>query len=173
MGHLVVVETPDQGRLTQPVGPIALGPTNEAVPRPQRDNSLAYQFTQVYGARKFTRAATPRAMTKGHLMYLAMNRFTVPVDNATAFEELWLSRKSRLNEVPGFVEFHMLKGAEADGTILYASHTVWESEEHFLGWTRSDQFRTAHSKAGDTRKLHQGAPKFEGFTAIQHIAKAG
>lgn len=29
-------------------------------------------------------------------MYLAMNRFTVPLENAADFEELWLSRKSRL-----------------------------------------------------------------------------
>lgn len=104
-------------------------------------------------------------------MYLAMNRFTVPLENAEEFETLWLSRQSRLNEVPGFVEFHMLKGPETDGNILYASHTVWASEEDFLGWTRSDQFRGAHAKAGETRKLHVGAPQFEGFTAIQHIAR--
>lgn len=63
----------------------------------------------------------------------------------------------------------MLKGPEEDGSILYASHTMWESEAHFRDWTRSDQFRQAHSRAGDTRKLHSGAPRFEGFTAIQHI----
>lgn len=103
-------------------------------------------------------------------MYLAMNRFTVPLENAAEFEELWLSRESRLNELPGFVSFHMLKGPEEEGNILYASHTVWETEAHFRDWTRSDQFRTAHSRAGQSRKLHSGAPRFEGFTAIQHIA---
>ena len=103
-------------------------------------------------------------------MYLAMNRFTVPLENAAEFEELWLSRDSKLHENPGFVEFHMLKGPEEDGAILYASHTVWESEAHFRDWTRSDSFRAAHARAGDTRKLHSGAPRFEGFTAIQKIA---
>lgn len=103
-------------------------------------------------------------------MYLAMNRFTVPLENAAEFEDIWLSRESRLHEMAGFVSFHMLKGAEEDGRVLYASHTVWETEDHFRAWTRSDQFRAAHARAGDTRKLHEGAPRFEGFTAIQKIA---
>lgn len=103
-------------------------------------------------------------------MYIAMNRFTVPVANEAEFEALWLGRDSQLNELPGFVEFHMLKGSEADGLRLYASHTVWASEEHFKAWTRSEQFRAAHSRAGETRKLYEGAPRFEGFAAIQHIA---
>ncbi|MBN8291454.1 antibiotic biosynthesis monooxygenase [Rhodobacter sp. NTK016B] len=103
-------------------------------------------------------------------MYLAMNRFTVPAENAAAFEGMWLGRDSRLNELEGFVEFHMLKGPEEDGKILYASHTVWESEEHFRAWTRSQQFRDAHARAGkDGLKLHEGAPRFEGFTAIQQL----
>lgn len=105
-------------------------------------------------------------------MYLAMNRFTVRAENARDFEALWLGRDSHLNEMEGFVEFHMLKGPERDdGTVLYASHTVWDSEESFLAWTRSEQFRAAHAGAGGTRKLHEGHPNFEGFSAIQHIAK--
>ncbi|THH35872.1 antibiotic biosynthesis monooxygenase [Aliishimia ponticola] len=103
-------------------------------------------------------------------MYLAMNRFIVAQDNAAAFEELWLNRESRLNEMDGFRAFHMLKGPETEGKILYASHTVWESEAHFLEWTRSQQFRDAHAKAGQKRKLHEGAPVFEGFTSIQSVA---
>jgi len=102
-------------------------------------------------------------------MYLAMNRFTVPLSNSAEFEELWLSRESRLQDMDGFVSFHMLKGPEEDGMILYASHTVWETEEQFRAWTRSDEFRASHARAGQTRKLHEGAPRFEGFTAIQKI----
>ncbi|WP_295046348.1 antibiotic biosynthesis monooxygenase [uncultured Paracoccus sp.] len=106
-------------------------------------------------------------------MFIAMNRFTVPVENAEAFEALWLSRDSKLNELPGFVEFHMLKGPEEDGRRLYASHTVWASEDDFRGWTRSQQFRDAHARAGDTKPLYDGAPRFEGFNAIQRIGRAG
>ncbi|WP_425038991.1 antibiotic biosynthesis monooxygenase family protein [Primorskyibacter sp. S187A] len=104
-------------------------------------------------------------------MYLAMNRFTVKSENAAAFEDLWLNRESHLHQLEGFVEFHMLKSAaREDGTFLYASHTVWASEAHFLAWTRSEQFRAAHAGARTTSKLHEGTPSFEGFTAIQHIA---
>ncbi len=103
-------------------------------------------------------------------MYIAMNRFTVAAENEADFEALWLGRDSQLTELPGFVEFHMLKGPEDNGLRLYASHTVWASEEDFRAWTRSEQFRAAHARAGTTRKLHEGAPRFEGFAAIQHIA---
>jgi len=106
-------------------------------------------------------------------MYFAMNRFTVPLENADDFEAVWLGRDSHLREMEGFVEFHMLKGPEDEGKRLYASHTVWESEEAFLAWTKSQQFRDAHANAGQTRKLHDGHPRFEGFAAIQHLAKAG
>lgn len=115
-------------------------------------------------------------------MYIAMNRFTVPLANAAEFEAMWLNRESRLGEFTGFVAFHMLKGPEADGMILYASHTVWADEAAFIEWTRSQQFRAAHaSSAGQgrdkpsgtegpvRRKLHEGSPRFEGFTVIQEI----
>jgi len=103
-------------------------------------------------------------------MYLAMNRFTVPAENADDFEQVWLTRESRLNELEGFKGFHMLRGAETDGRILYASHTVWDSEANFKAWTTSQQFRDAHASAGQTRKLHDGHPVFEGFSAIQEIS---
>jgi len=60
-------------------------------------------------------------------MYIAMNRFTVKLENASDFEALWLGRESHLKGLPGFVEFHMLKGSETDGVILYSSHTVCEN----------------------------------------------
>jgi len=40
---------------------------------------------------------------------------------------------SNLKDMAGFVEFHMLKGPEVDGQIIYASHTVWASEDAFRG----------------------------------------
>lgn len=102
-------------------------------------------------------------------MYLAMNRFTVLLENAAEFEDLWLTRESRLKDMEGFVSFHMLKGAEEEGRILYASHTVWQTEDHFRAWTGSAAFRDSHARAGQSRKLHEGAPRFEGFRAIQKI----
>ncbi|MCH2095526.1 MAG: antibiotic biosynthesis monooxygenase [Rhodobacteraceae bacterium] len=105
-------------------------------------------------------------------MYLAMNRFRVPQENETEFEELWLGRDSHLKDLEGFVEFHMLKGALGeDGIRLYASHTIWQSEDHFIAWTRSQAFRDAHANAGGSRKLYDGHPNFEGFSSIQEITQ--
>ena len=39
-----------------------------------------------------------------------MNRFRVAKGSEADFEQVWLSRDSHLDKVPGFVEFHLLKG---------------------------------------------------------------
>ena len=68
-------------------------------------------------------------------MFIAMNRFRVVKGSEEAFENVWLSRDSYLDTVPGFVEFRLLKGLEAEVHTLYASHTVWESRTAFEAWT--------------------------------------
>jgi heme-degrading monooxygenase HmoA len=73
-------------------------------------------------------------------MFIAMNRFRVARGSETAFEEVWLNRDSQLNKVPGFVEFHLLKGPEAEDHTLYASHTVWRTKAEFEAWTKSERF---------------------------------
>ena len=82
-------------------------------------------------------------------MFIAMNRFRVAKGSEAAFEQVWMSRDSHLEKVPGFVEFHLLKGPEAEDHTLYASHTVWESRAVFEAWTKSEAFLAAHSRAGD------------------------
>ena len=101
-------------------------------------------------------------------MYIAMNRFRIAPGRGADFETLWANRESFLNEVPGFIGFHLLKGPEHEDHILYASHTVWESEAHFTDWTKSEAFRKAHANAGApaTKSLYLGPPQFEGFQAV-------
>ena len=104
-------------------------------------------------------------------MFIAMNRFQVVKDATDEFETMWRDRESYLDEVKGFVEFHMLKGPERDDHVLYASHTVWATKADFEAWTVSDQFRRAHSRAPSTRPLYLGHPNFEGFEVIQTLAR--
>jgi heme-degrading monooxygenase HmoA len=104
-------------------------------------------------------------------MYIAMNRFKVLPGAEGDFETLWMSRDSRLRDVPGFVEFHLLKGPEREGHRLYSSHTIWEDYAAFEAWTRSDAFRAAHGGAGNTKPLYDGPPQFEGFEVIQTIGR--
>ena len=68
--------------------------------------------------------------------------------------------------MPGFVEFHLLKGPEAEDHTLYSSHTVWQSKANFEAWTTSDEFRASHARASNTSSnapLYIGHPQFEGF----------
>ncbi len=58
-------------------------------------------------------------------MFIAMNRFKVRKGEELAFETRWRERDTHLHTVPGFVEFHLLKGPERDDYVLYASHTIW------------------------------------------------
>lgn len=108
-------------------------------------------------------------------MYVAMNRFKVAKETAGQFEKLWSERESYLHELKGFQGFHLLRGPEHDDYILYASHTIWRSYADFEGWTKSDQFRKAHARAGgsEIRPLYLGHPEFEGFTAIQEVSADG
>jgi heme-degrading monooxygenase HmoA len=102
-------------------------------------------------------------------MYLTMNRFRIKPGCEAQFEEIWKGRESKLPGVPGFVAFHLLKGPEQDGYRLYASHTMWASEEDFHGWTRSDAFRQAHAGAGSSKDLYAGKPELEVFDSVQSI----
>lgn len=99
-------------------------------------------------------------------MFIAMNRFKVAPGHEDTFEEVWRSRDSRLAEVPGFVEFRLLKGAAEEDHTLFASHTIWASEQDFENWTKSDHFRQAHRNAGDNKPLYLGHPQFEGFAVV-------
>ncbi|TIU64308.1 MAG: antibiotic biosynthesis monooxygenase, partial [Mesorhizobium sp.] len=82
-------------------------------------------------------------------MYIAMNRFKVQNGSEEAFEDVWKNRDSSLSEMKGFREFHLLRGPvnETEGYTLFASHTVWASQEDFVAWTKSENFRAAHRNA--------------------------
>lgn len=99
-------------------------------------------------------------------MFIAMNRFRIALGSEQVFEELWRRRDSYLEEVPGFREFRLLKGPADDEAVLYASHTVWESQEAFQAWTESEHFRKAHAQARAPQGTYLGHPQFEGFEVV-------
>ena len=49
-------------------------------------------------------------------MFIAMNRSQVKKGCEHDFEHVWLSRDTHLGAVPGFIEFHLLKGRSAKNT---------------------------------------------------------
>lgn len=99
-------------------------------------------------------------------MFIAMNRFRIVPGQEDTFETIWRERETYLDEVPGFREFHLLRGPSKDDHTLFASHSVWDSQQAFEDWTRSENFRKAHGKAGGARNVYLGHPEFEGFEVV-------
>ena len=99
-------------------------------------------------------------------MYLAMNRFQIAKGFEAGFEKIWRERDTYLSEVPGFKTFALLKGPEAEDHVLYASHTVWESQEAFDNWTQSEHFRKAHAQASAPKGTYLGHPNLETFDQV-------
>ena len=99
-------------------------------------------------------------------MFIAMNRFKIKLGKEAEFEKIWRDRDTHLDGVDGFKEFHLVKGEKNKEFSLYASHSIWNSKNDFIKWTKSDAFRLAHKNAGQHKNLYIGAPNFEGFEVV-------
>lgn len=99
-------------------------------------------------------------------MFIAMNRFQIALGREEDFVAVWKNRESYLDDVPGFREFHLLRGATTEHHTLFASHSIWESRAAFEAWTHSEAFRNAHRGAGDTKGIYLGHPQLELFDAV-------
>ena len=95
-----------------------------------------------------------------------MNRFKIIKGKEGEFEKVWRNRDTQLGAVPGFKEFHLVKGETTEGYTLYASHSTWHTESDFIDWTKSEAFRLAHKGAGKHSDLYMGHPIFEGFEVV-------
>lgn len=105
-------------------------------------------------------------------MFIAMNRFKVLKDAVGDFEHVWATRESHLDEMKGFVEFHLLRGPEREDHVLYSSHTIWATQDDFQAWTQSEQFRKSHARAPGAKPMTLSHPEFEGFEVIQTVGRA-
>lgn len=105
-------------------------------------------------------------------MFIAMNRFRIKKGGEESFERIWKERDSYLKDVPGFLEFHLLKGPEADDIVLYSSHAVWENRAAFEDWTKSEAFRKAHARAGGGPDIYAGPPQLELFDVVLHQTRS-
>lgn len=101
-------------------------------------------------------------------MFFAMNRFKITAGSEEEFENLWKNRDSRLHEMPGFVEFKLLRGEtnKNQSYTLYVSHSTWEREDDFRGWTKSENFRNSHKDAGQNKAIYAGPPVLETFNTL-------
>ena len=100
-------------------------------------------------------------------MFIAMNRFQVNQGKESAFEEMWRSRESHLNDVPGFVSFSLLRNwitSEAK-TTEFISHSTWRSREDFEAWTNSENFTRGHAQ-GSVQGILAGHPEVSLYETI-------
>ena len=99
-------------------------------------------------------------------MFIAMNRFKIVLGKEKEFEDVWKNRDTHLDGVQGLKEFHLVKGETNDEHTLYASHSIWNSKNDFINWTKSEAFRLAHKNSGQHKGLYLGHPNFEGFEVV-------
>lgn len=99
-------------------------------------------------------------------MFIAMNRFKVRKGEEATFEALWRNREFLLGRVPGFIEFHLLRGPEGEDHTLFSTHTLWNERADFENWTKSEEFRIAHANTGRGMNMVIAHPVFEGFEVV-------
>ena len=78
------------------------------------------------------------------------------------FEEIWQGRRSYLKDVPGFVQFALLK-SEAGGE--YVSHSTWDDRDSFVAWTQSEAFAAGH-RQGSLAGILDDPPRVSTYEAI-------
>ena len=95
-----------------------------------------------------------------------MNRFRIVLGRENEFECIWKNRDTHLENVPGFINFNLVKGDTDEEFTLYASHSTWKSQDDFINWTKSEAFKLAHKNAGQHKDIYIGHPVFEGFNVV-------
>jgi heme-degrading monooxygenase HmoA len=96
-------------------------------------------------------------------MFIAMNNFKVVPGQEAVFEQRWRDRQTYLGDVPGFIEFALLKG-DVEGE--YISHTVWEDRDAFIAWTKSQSFIDGHRQGGSMQGVLQTHPEAKLYDAV-------
>ncbi|MEM7400963.1 MAG: antibiotic biosynthesis monooxygenase [Pseudomonadota bacterium] len=99
-------------------------------------------------------------------MYVTMNRFKIIPGNEEYFLDIWKNRDTFLDEVPGFKQFNLLRGPKTEEYCLFASHSVWESKQAFVDWTKSEAFRKAHANVGEIKPIYLDKPELETFETV-------
>lgn len=94
-------------------------------------------------------------------MFIAMNVFRVKPGQEAEFERIWRERDSHLGDVPGFVQFALLRGEDGE----YVSHSTWRDRAAFVAWTESEQFARGHRGGSRMGEILAGPPQLRAYDA--------
>ncbi len=106
-------------------------------------------------------------------MIVVSNRIQVAAGHESAFEKRFEGRARLVESHPGFVRLEILRpkavdmhGQKLGGSTYYVVLTYWESEQAFVSWTESDDFRQAHANR-PPKEMFSGPNVFEMHEIIQ------
>ncbi|ABK44868.1 Antibiotic biosynthesis monooxygenase [Magnetococcus marinus MC-1] len=104
-------------------------------------------------------------------MIVVMNRIPVHKEHHADFEERFRNRAGLVDRSPGFIRNVILRPAE-ESSEYHVVMTFWESQAHFMAWTKSDAFREAHKNAGNQPEIYKGPNVFEMYEAVSETVAA-
>lgn len=103
-------------------------------------------------------------------MVVVMNRIPVKAEHAAAFEQRFSDRTSLVDKMDGFVSFHLLRPTKEEDP--YIVMTFWETNEHFIAWTQSEEFKQGHARSGRLpADAFTGHPKIEVMEVAQEALR--
>jgi heme-degrading monooxygenase HmoA len=110
-------------------------------------------------------------------MIVVANRIQVAAGHEAAFEKRFEGRAGLVEKHPGFIRLEILRpkavpmhGQMLGGSSYYVVLTYWETEQAFLDWTESDDFRQAHASR-PPKEMFSGPNVFEMHEVIQAVSR--
>ncbi len=111
-------------------------------------------------------------------MIVVSNRIPVATGHEMAFEQRFRGRAGLVDRHPGFLRLEILRpkpvkmhGHTMGGSAYYVVLTYWETEQDFVRWTESEDFRRAHSDR-PPKEMFAGPNVFEMHEVIQTAGPA-
>lgn len=96
-------------------------------------------------------------------MYVVTNRVPVAPDWREKFEERFRNRAGQVEKQAGFLRMEIMRPESDDSPYLVM--TVWESEQAFLQWVDSEDFKAAHQNPLP-KEAYNGEGKMERHSIV-------
>ncbi|SES99700.1 Heme-degrading monooxygenase HmoA [Salinibacillus kushneri] len=92
--------------------------------------------------------------------YVVMNNIPVTDEGRPIFEDHFLNRQGKIEEMPGFQAIRVLRPVHGNTYIIL---TQWENEKRFHDWKNSQSFARAHqnqSEKNQERPSYSAGPSY-------------
>jgi heme-degrading monooxygenase HmoA len=102
-------------------------------------------------------------------MFVVHNRIDVPAENTDRFEQFFGERmRTTLGGVPGLLRSTLMRPSEPGQP--YVATMEFDTRESFMGWMKSDAFRSAHAGTESGGETGGQVPSsVESFTIVEDV----